>query len=154
MYPEKLILLKEPHPLLKQKSLPITSLSGIKELSEGMYEIMRQEGGIGLAAPQVGVLVRMFIIHIIRENFEYKRVCINPEILESSGEVSIPEGCLSVANKDIFVPRKAVIQVRYQDLRGEVQEEVLTGLAAICFQHERDHLDGILISDYEKTLFK
>lgn len=147
-YPKNLILLPESHPLLRKKSSALISFEGLKDLSELMFEKMYDSSGIGLAAPQVGISIRMFVIHIRRPDGDFKRVCINPEYIEAHGAASILESCLSVEEKDLRIPRSAIIKVRYFTEYGVLMEEILDGLESICFQHELDHLDGILISDY------
>lgn len=147
-YPKIINLLPETHPLLREKSEKVSSFEGLKEFSDLMLEKMYECSGIGLAAPQVGVPFRLFVIHIQRKEKDFKRVCVNPEILESSGEASILESCLSVEEKDIQIPRFSTIKVKFFKEDGELVVETIEGLESICFQHELDHLDGILISDY------
>jgi peptide deformylase len=123
----------------------------IRELAKDMLETMYAENGIGLAATQVNVQKRMVVIDLSTEQSDPK-VLINPEILDSSGTEEMQEGCLSVP--DIFetVERPETITVRYQNLEGEIIEESVDGLYAVCIQHEIDHLDGRLFIDYLSPL--
>ena len=120
-----------------------------------MKQTMRTEGGIGLAAPQVGVNKRLFVIEV-RPNARYGNlptipfeVFINPTILKFERRTTdFEEGCLSVDNFRIIINRPRSLWVRWQDLTGRYYRQKLTGVRARVFQHEYDHLDGILISDY------
>lgn len=109
------------------------------ELIKSMTKIMFENNGIGLAAPQVGVKKRIFIMG----NTEKLIACINPEILETSEEVQAQEGCLSFPNLWLNVKRPDVIKVRYQQISGTVIEQELGSLPSRVFQHEFDHLNGI-----------
>jgi peptide deformylase len=148
-------VLKEPedNDILKKVSLPIENKEGVLELSQQMFNLMYQSNGIGLASPQIGLNLRMFVIHIpaSEKREETKIVAVNPLILKKDGKASIEEGCLSVRDRLIEVVRSKTIEVSYEDEHGVKKTQVLDGLASICFQHELDHLDGILISDYEIT---
>lgn len=109
------------------------------ELIRAMTKIMFENNGIGLAAPQVGVNKRIFIMG----NHEKLIACINPEIFESSEEVQSQEGCLSFPNLWLNVKRPDIVKVRYQQISGSVIEQELGGLPSRVFQHEFDHLNGI-----------
>ena len=114
-----------------------------------MIEEMIFQNGIGLAAPQVGVSER--IIVYLKQDYEgvfEPKYMINPEIVESQGEYSLIEGCLSLPNVKKEVKRKNKISVRYQDIKGRIRKEELSELNAIVIQHEIDHLDGKLMTDY------
>lgn len=108
-------------------------------LSQQMLKFMEQQGGIGLAANQVGKNQRMFVM-----NVKSPKVCINPEVIEqSSTHEEGYEGCLSYKGQYVFVDRPTDITVKYQNWQGEFITEQLSGLEARCFLHELDHLDGI-----------
>lgn len=105
---------------------------------------MWDNDGMGLAAPQVGLNIRLFLMHYHDRGY----VCINPRIEKSSAETSIRgEGCLSYPGEKVMVERPIEIRVTYQNLRGAKVTKKLNGLLARCFQHEMDHLDGIVMGD-------
>jgi len=109
-------------------------------LAQNLFQLMIKEHGIGLAANQVGIDLRLFVMFVNQEAFH----CFNPEIISSSQEIEVAsEGCLSFPGEDCKVPRHNSIMVRFANARGLYQERVFTGLAARCFQHELDHLNGI-----------
>jgi len=156
-----------PHPVLKQKAKPVTGFDGkagfeLEQLAEDMLETMYEENGIGLAAVQVGVLKRLVVMDVGKEQepgagTEHDgeegrtpdpRVFVNPELLEGHGETITEEGCLSVVEFTAQVKRARSIRVRYQTTSGETQEEAFEGLAAVCLQHEMDHLEGKLFIDH------
>lgn len=139
--------------------------NGLPELIEQMYQTMAKADGMGLAAPQVGKSLRLFVVDATPLADEdpslkdFKQVFINPEIIEKSGtNVSLDEGCLSIPNIREYVIRKSNVKVRYHDENFELHEEELEGLKARVFQHEFDHLQGILfvdkISPIKKRLLK
>jgi peptide deformylase len=140
-----------PDPRLKQVSKPITDIDdALRELARDMIEVMYDEPGIGLAAPQVGATVRMFVIDTEWTDDEIGRsptVVINPEISDREGKIIWEEGCLSVPDYTANVDRDAKITLRGSDLDGNQIEETVEGLRAVCIQHEVDHLDGILFID-------
>lgn len=104
-----------------------------------MFVVMEQSRGVGLAAPQVGLQKRFFIM-----NVNEPIVCINPEIVDRSEEMIVTkEGCLSYPNLFLNVKRHAEVRVRYTDDNGDEIVRLLNGLEARCFQHELDHLDGV-----------
>ena len=127
----------------------------LSNLIVSMKKTMRVEGGIGLAAPQVGVNKSLFVIEV-RPNDRYSNlpsipfeVFINPVILKFERRTSdFEEGCLSVDNFRIIINRPRGLWVRWQDQTGRFFRQKLTGVRARVFQHEYDHLEGILISDY------
>ena len=115
-----------------------------------MIDVMYDEPGIGLAAPQVGVSVRLFVIDTewSQEGAEKNpSVILNPEISDREGEIIWEEGCLSVPDYTADVERSAEITLRGMDLDGNPIEERAEGLRAVCIQHEVDHLDGVLFID-------
>ena len=155
-------VLKFPHPTLKQKAKPVTEFNrDLTSLSDAMLETMYKEGGIGLAAIQVGVLKRLVVTDLGNNTTEDEengpgagpdtrkpRVFVNPVLLSGEGEVITEEGCLSVVEFTAEVRRYQRIKVGYRTLKGEKQQEVFEDLEAICLQHEMDHLDGKLFIDH------
>ncbi len=144
-------VLQFPDPRLKRKSEPVSQVTdAIRQLAADMLEVMYDEPGIGLAAPQVGEAIRLIVMDTdwTGEDGERKPgVMLNPEILAREGEVTWNEGCLSVPDFNADVERAASVRVRYQDLDGTTHEEEASELRAVCFQHELDHLDGVLFID-------
>ena len=140
-----------PDPRLKLVSKPIETITDeIRALAADMIEVMYDEPGIGLAAPQVGVSLRLFVIDTEWSDEAVGRnamVVLNPEISEREGRISWDEGCLSVPDYNAMVERSAKITLRGIDLEGNPIVEQAEGLRAVCIQHEIDHLDGILFID-------
>ncbi|MEN2943835.1 peptide deformylase [Mannheimia haemolytica] len=118
---------------------------------DDMFETMYEHEGIGLAAPQVGVLKRVITIDIEGDKTN-QVVLINPEILESSGETGIEEGCLSIPGHRTLVPRKEKVKVKALNRQGEEIIIDADDLFAICIQHEIDHLNGVLFVDHISNL--
>ena len=160
-------------PVLKKKAKPIDKdYPKLEELISNMWDTMYNAYGVGLAAPQVGVPIRLFVIDaapfaedddLTAEEKEYlkgfKRVFINAKVIEETGdEWAFSEGCLSIPDirEDIF--RKPEVTIEYQDQNFETKTETFTGLAARVVQHEYDHTEGILftekISSLKKRLIK
>ena len=142
-------IIKLGHPTLRKKAEPVTEFNDdLKELAQNMVETMRLNEGIGLAANQVNVLQRVFVIdwQLIDEELDAKAY-VNPEILTREGNEIGEEGCLSIPDVRGDVPRAYKITVRYQTLEGETVEEDLEDLPARVFQHELDHLNGVLFID-------
>lgn len=146
-----LTILEVPNPLLKKKSEPVAQVDDdIRKLTDDMLETMYEAPGIGLAAPQVGILKRIVVIDVSREN-EPRRPyrMINPVIIDRSEErVMHDEGCLSVPEQYAEVERAKSVTVRYTDENGKERELHAEGLLAIAVQHELDHLDGKLFIDH------
>jgi peptide deformylase len=140
-----------PDPRLKLVSEPIKEVTDeIRELARDMIDVMYDEPGIGLAAPQVGASIRMFVIGTEWGDEDigpHPTVVLNPEISDREGSITWDEGCLSVPDYSANVDRDATITLRGQDLDGNLIEEHAEGLRAVCIQHEVDHLDGILFID-------
>ena len=134
-------LLSESDNLLRQVSEPwdFAVDGNPTQLVKEMCELMVISNGIGLAAPQVGIFKRLFVMG----NRDKFFACINPEIMSTEGEEKELEGCLSFPNLWLKVKRPTTITVKYQVVTGHTVEEHLSGLIARVFQHERDHLDGI-----------
>ena len=135
-------ILKEGEPTLAKISRPVDAINErTLTLLDDMAETMRRANGVGLAAPQVGVLRRIVVCEVVPgELIEL----INPEIIETSGSQTGPEGCLSVPGKQGTVTRPLNVKVRALDRTGKVREYEGEGLLARCFCHEIDHLDGKL----------
>jgi peptide deformylase len=143
-------ILTYPDPKLRKKSAPVEKIDGeIEKLLDDMAETMYDAPGIGLAAPQVGVNLRVCIIDISpREEGSPGLIeLINPVILSAEGEQIAEEGCLSIPGFMSDVKRKARVKVRAIDRKGERLELDGTGLLARALQHEIDHLDGVLFID-------
>ena len=137
----------EGDPLLRKKSKPVKEITDrIRMLAEDMLETMYDANGVGLAAPQVGILKRMVTIDV-SEDGNSPMVLINPEILETEGEQTGPEGCLSLPGLQGTVSRPQHVKVAYTDLDGERITVEGDDLLARCFCHEIDHLDGVLYRD-------
>lgn len=152
------ILTKE-EPTLYKKCRPVTEFnSRLHQLLDDMKETLSQENGVGLAAPQVGVLRRAVIVletNVPEGEEEYMIELVNPEIIEASGEQFGAEGCLSVPEEYGMVRRPMHVKVRAQDRNGESFEVEGDGLTARCFCHEIDHLEGIIFtSKCERMLTK
>ena len=153
----KLKIYEYPDPVLKQKSVPVTEVNAeIQKLLDDMLETMYAAAGVGLAAPQVGILKRIVVIDTHDEEEGEKPrplFLVNPEIVWRSDEkICHEEGCLSVPDQHAEVMRNAEVKVRYWDYNGKEQEIKADGLLAIALQHEIDHLDGILYIDHISRL--
>ncbi len=151
----KLEILEIPHPLLRQKSVFVNKEDKeVKKLLENMLETMYAAHGVGLAAPQVGVLKRIVVIDTAsKEEKPNPLFLVNPKIIEHSEETSeCSEGCLSVPNQYASVQRYTEVTVEYEDADRIVKQIKAEGLLAIALQHEIDHLDGIIFIDYLSKL--
>lgn len=154
------------HPVLKKVSVEIEKdFPGLKQFVEDMFETMYNAEGLGLAAPQVGKSIRLFVIdgEPVSEDEpelkDFRRVFINARIVERSGElVPMNEGCLSIPNIREEVKRESHIRIQYNDENWEYHDEVYDGYKARIIQHEYDHLDGKLfvekINPLKKQLIK
>ena len=131
-----------PDPILRKKAQPIENIDGrVKDLADRMVQVMRTNKGIGLAAPQIGVLSQIIIV-----GFENTwKALINPEILEGDGESILEEGCLSLPTIGIPVNRMERVFIQGWNLEGKEMSLELFGLPGRIYQHEIDHLQGILI---------
>jgi peptide deformylase len=168
-------ILEVPDPRLKTVSTPVDRFdAALNALVADMFETMYDAPGIGLAAVQIGVPLRLLVIDLQPEDMEAEpevctahggdhhthrplkrepRIFVNPEILDPSEEFNTySEGCLSVPEIYAEVERPATCRVRWQDLEGKFHEEVMDGLMATCIQHEMDHLEGILFIDHLSRL--
>jgi peptide deformylase len=134
-----------PEEVLGQVGKPVTEFDEeLKKLCDDMFETMYDDEGVGLAAPQIGLNLRLFVM----DCEGIKLVAANPEIIETSGEQSGQEGCLSVGKVPAVVIRPEKAKLKAQDLSGEWFEAEATGYAARCFLHETDHCDGKLFIDH------
>ncbi|WP_425081484.1 peptide deformylase [Ruegeria arenilitoris] len=149
-------ILIHPDPRLKKVCAPVTDLSDeLRKLADDMLETMYDAPGIGLAAPQIGVLDRLIVMDCIKEEGETPRplIMFNPEVIASSDETNVyEEGCLSIPEQFAEVTRPKVVDVTWMDRDGSLQKETFDGLWATCVQHEIDHLNGKLFIDYLKPL--
>jgi len=153
-------IFETPDPVLRQISRPVEVFDDeLRTLVADMFETMYAAPGIGLAAVQVGVPIRLLVIDLQEpeeeggEPVRDPRVFINPEVLwHSDTEVPYTEGCLSVPEQYAEVMRPDQIRARWQDENGEVHEEEIDGLLAVCLQHEMDHLNGVLFIDHLSRL--
>ena len=144
-----------PDKRLRQVSKPVAEIdANIRGLVGDMFETMYEAPGIGLAAIQVGVPVRVVVMDLSKREAEAEpKVFINPEITWSSEEKSTyEEGCLSIPEIHEDVERPARVKVKYLDLEGKPHEEDAEGLFATCIQHEIDHLNGVLLIDHISKL--
>ncbi len=148
-------ILTAPDPRLKQTSTPVKQVDGeVRRLMDDMLETMYQAPGIGLAAPQVGVLKRVIVLDLAREDEEPQPLRLaNLEIVwVSDDDATYNEGCLSVPEHYADVVRPAACRVKYLDYNDKPQEIEADGLLATCLQHEIDHLDGVLFIDHLTSL--
>ena len=151
------------HPVLRKMTQDIdASYPNLNELIDNMYETMYNADGIGLAAPQVGLEDRIFVIDLSpladEENPQYKdlkKAFINARITNRTGDMtSAEEGCLSIPNVHESVPRQDTIEIEYLDENLEPHTETYTGFTARVIQHEYDHIDGILFIDHISAIRK
>ena len=154
------------HPALREATKPVApDYPELQQLIEDMFETMYAASGVGLAAPQIGKSIRLFVVDGSpmepaedqdEESLDgFKHVFINPEILEESGDSwQFEEGCLSIPGLREPVSREPRIKLRYQDENFETREQEFFGVRARIIQHEYDHLEGVLFTDYTKGLRK
>jgi peptide deformylase len=144
-------VLQFPDKRLREKSKPITEVTDeIRQLAEDMLEVMYDEPGIGLAAPQVGETIRLIVVDTDWTEDDAEKnplVLVNPRITAEEGSVTWTEGCLSVPDFQADVERSECVTLEAQDLDGQPVVIEAEGLQAVCFQHEIDHLDGVLFID-------
>jgi len=149
-----------PEPLLKQKSALVTEFNDeLQRLADDMVKTMYAAPGVGLAAPQVGVLQRLIILDCSgSEEPNDLIIAVNPKIMTADGESLEEEGCLSVPDYYASVKRYETVTMRYQDTSGIFHEREAEGLLAIGMQHEIDHLEGVLFIDHlsplKRSIFK
>jgi peptide deformylase len=142
-------IVKYPDPRLKQRALPVKNVDDdIRRLVDDMAETMYDAPGVGLAANQVGALLRVFVIDISSDDEPSSlRVFINPEIIETSGTLVWEEGCLSFPGVTEEIRRAEHVRVRALDRDGKPFELEADGLLAVAIQHENDHLNGVVMLD-------
>ena len=141
-------ILRWPDPRLSKVCAPATPGPDVANLARDLFETMYAAPGRGLAAPQIGVLLRVFVMDVTwKEGTPRPWVCINPKLRLEGDVVSSTEGCLSIPGLTTDVARKTRAVMSYTDLAGRHQRVTLTGAEAICAQHEADHLDGIVTFD-------
>lgn len=149
-------ILTYPDPRLREVAQPVQQVDAdIQRLAQDMAETMYDAPGVGLAATQIGVALRVFVIDIAGEDEPSDlKVFINPEILESSGTQTWEEGCLSFPGVSEEIKRAAKVRVKALDVAGKPFELEATGLMAVAIQHEHDHLNGELMIDHLGALKK
>lgn len=149
-------ILIHPDPRLKKVCAPVPDLTDeLRVLADDMLETMYDAPGIGLAAPQLGVMTRMIVLDCVKDGAAEPRplVMVNPRILAASDERNVyEEGCLSIPDQYADVERPAEVEVEWLDRDGNIRREGFGGLWATCIQHEIDHLDGKLFIDYLKPM--
>lgn len=144
---KNLEIVKYPSDILRKKSTPIELTENVKQVALRMLELVHLHDGIGLAANQVGLDWRLFVMKLPKA--KKPKVCINPEIVYACVPVKDKEGCLSETGISVEISRNRFIIIRYTDIDGKKIEEHMRDLEARCAQHEIDHLNGIVISDYK-----
>lgn len=160
------------NPVLKQLAKPIEpSYPQLKEIIANMWETMYNGRGVGLAAPQVGISIRLFVVdseQLVKENeemeegeekyklkFGIKKVFINPQMLEETGDAWVyEEGCLSIPDVRVKIARKEFVQIKYVDENFKEHTDMYDGMNARIIQHEYDHLQGTLLTDHMSPLKK
>ena len=144
-------ILLHPDPRLKKAAAPVADLSDeLRVLGDDMLTTMYDAPGIGLAAPQIGVLSRVIVLDCVKEEGEAPRplLMFNPEIVASSDDLNTyEEGCLSIPGVYLDVVRPTAIELSYRDEMGRPKKMKADGLMARCIQHEMDHLNGVLFVD-------
>ncbi len=145
---EELRILHYPHPALREQAENVADPTDpqLARLADRMIQLMHEAGGVGLAAPQVGVAVRMFVADPTREPGR-EMVVVNPEVVQTEGWQETREGCLSIPEVTVKLRRRNRLVIRYLDLAGRTIQIDAVGHLASIFQHEGDHLDGRLIVD-------
>ncbi len=153
--PKPLPILIVPDPTLRKTARAVTpaDAEAVRSLIPAMFSTMYKAPGIGLAAPQVGSLLRVIVIDIAPDKTPSPIALVNPEVVAKSDELATrEEGCLSLPDQYAEVTRPARVKVRYQDEQGIKREIEGDGLLAACLQHEIDHLNGVLFVDYLSSL--
>ena len=143
-----------PDPILKKKASPVSQVDdSIRSLVNDMFETMYAADGVGLAAPQIGVLKQVIVLDTTPRQPESKPVAmINPQIIAMEGTTRYSEGCLSVPGEAEEVDRAARVTVKFLDVSGREQTIEADGLLAVAIQHETDHLQGTMFVDYLSPL--
>ncbi len=143
-----------PNPVLKQKAHPVAKVDDeLRQLIKDMFESMYAADGVGLAAPQIGVLKNVIVLDTTpRQPDSHPVAMVNPEILTLEGKCLYKEGCLSVPGEAEDVERAAIVTARYLDEHGDSKTITADGLLAIAIQHECDHLKGVMFVDHISAL--
>ena len=144
-----------PELVLRKHARPVTPADAdeVRRLVPSMFTTMYKAPGIGLAANQIGSLLRVIVVDVAPKDEQNPITLINPEIIAKSDETATQEeGCLSIPELYAEVTRPARVKVRYQDVQGVKKEIEAEGLLSACLQHEIDHLNGVLFVDYLSTL--
>ena len=149
-------ILIEPDPILRKKCEPLENVDDdVRKLMNDMLETMYKAPGIGLAAIQVGILKRIVVIDLSKEEKKNPLFLVNPEIIYKSKNTSVyEEGCLSLPGQFAEIERPAECHIKYINYDGKETKLETKGLLATCIQHEIDHLNGILFIDYLSKLKK
>jgi peptide deformylase len=148
-----ILLFPDPHLRAKARPVGPADADTVRDLAPRMLEAMYRAPGIGLAAPQVGVGLRLVVVDLQRDEARAPIVLVNPEVVARSAEEAVrEEGCLSLPGHYADVSRPALVKVRFHDLGGARREVEADGLLAACLQHEVDHLDGVLFVDHLSPL--
>ena len=144
---EDLQIIHYPDPRLKKISKPVETIDpSLRELAARMFELMRQHRGVGLAAPQVGHNIRLFVMNHTGDPKD-DRVYVNPVLSEAEGSEEGEEGCLSLPEINANIVRDKAMRMQAMDLEGKPIDETASGYIARVWQHEFDHLNGTLITD-------
>ena len=151
-----------PDPILRATAEPVEDVTKHKTLADNMLKTMYDANGIGLAAVQVGELLRLVVIDIsisdkykeqhhqltdLERSIKYPLVLFNPRIMSKKGDTTFEEGCLSIPGYTGEVSRSKYVKISFKDRDGESQTLEADGLLAVCIQHEIDHLNGVLFLD-------
>lgn len=144
-----LSVVKYGNPILRKKTAPVTDPSSVLQYIDDMLETMYEEGGMGLAANQVGLDMKFMVVdigHAVED--EEPRIFINAEIIGTEGEIDMEEGCLSVPEIRAVLTRPEQIDLKFMDEDGDEHVETFNGLISRVIQHEVDHLNGVFFTDY------
>jgi len=155
MAAEPLTILVAPNPILRARARPVRpeDAEEVRALVPRMFDAMYAAPGIGLAAPQVGVGLRLAVVDLMPNDKPEPIVLVNPQVTARSSERAVrEEGCLSLPGQYADVERPAIVAVEYDDLEGKRRRIEADGLLAACLQHEIDHLDGVLFVDHLSAL--
>jgi peptide deformylase len=145
--PDELKIIHYPDPRLKRTAATIEVFDEqLAALASKMFELMRASRGVGLAAPQIGKGIRLFVMNHTQQPDD-ARAYVNPELFDASDEEEAEEGCLSLPGINVNVARAKTVTLRAQDLQGNPVELTESGYVARIWQHEIDHLNGVLITD-------
>lgn len=140
-------------PILRKKTEPVTDFSGLEDLIQDMYDTMYEEEGIGLSANQIGVDLNLMVVDVTHtDEWDEPMAIANAHITDSWGENVIEEGCLSLPEIRFDVTRPEEILLKYQDQTGKQFESQFDGLMSRVLQHEFDHLNGVMIIDYQTPI--